>query len=143
MVESGAMPDSDRIIPPITEELRPFFEGARNRQLVVQKCERCAKVRFPPAPICPECLSHDLRWTAVSGRGRVFSYSVMHRAYHPAFANKVPYALVVIELEEGGKINSNVVGIEPHRLRCGMAVEVTFEQVSDEVVLPKFKPVAV
>ncbi len=137
------MPDSDRIIPPITEELRPFFDGARNHQLVVQKCGRCGRLRFPPASICSECLSHDLHWTAVSGRGTVFSYSVMHRAYHPAFADKVPYALVVIELEEGGKINSNVVGIEPHRLRCGMAVEVTFEQVGDEVVLPKFKPVAV
>jgi uncharacterized OB-fold protein len=111
------MPDENKIAPPITDELRPFFDGARNHRLVVQKCGSCGRLRFPPASICSECLSHDLQWTAVSGRGRVFSYSIMHRAYHPAFANKVPYALVVIELEEGGKLNSNVVGIEPHRLQ--------------------------
>ena len=64
----------------------------------------------------------------------------MHRAYHPAFAGKVPYALVVVELEEGGKITSNVVGIDPHRLKCGMPVEVIFEKITDEVVLPRFKP---
>ncbi len=136
------MAEAEKIIPPITDELRPFFDGARKHQLVVQKCNRCGKLRFPPAQICAECLSHDLSWTAVSGRGKVFSYSIMHRAYHPAFAAKIPYALVVVELEEGGKINSNVVGIEPHRLKCGMAVEVTFEEINDEVVLPKFRPAA-
>jgi uncharacterized OB-fold protein len=137
------MADENQIVPPITDELRPFFDGARKHQLVVQQCRRCGKLRFPPAQICPECLSHDLQWTAVSGRGKVFSYSIMHRAYHPSFAGKVPYALVVVELEEGGKINSNVIGIEPHRLKCGMPVEVTFERISNEVTLPKFKPAAI
>jgi len=136
------MAETDKIVPPITEELRPFFEGAKNNRLVIQKCESCGKLRFPPAQVCPECLSHKLGWVAVSGHGRVYSYSIMHRAYHPAFAGKVPYALVVVELEEGGKIMSNVVGIQPHRLKCGMPVEVIFERISDEVVLPKFKPAA-
>lgn len=137
------MAEADKIIPQVTDELRPFFEGARNGRLVVQKCDACGKLRFPPAVVCAECMSRNLSWVAVSGRGTVYSYTIMHRAYHPAFAGKLPYALVVVELEEGGKITSNVVGIDPHRLKCGMPVEVTFENITDEVVLPKFKPALV
>jgi uncharacterized OB-fold protein len=137
------MAEADKIIPQVTDELRPFFEGARNGRLVVQKCESCGKLRFPPAQVCAECMSRNLSWVAVSGRGMVYSYTIMHRAYHPAFAAKVPYALVVVELEEGGKITSNVVGIDPHRLKCGMPVEVIFEKFTDEVVLPKFQPAVV
>jgi uncharacterized OB-fold protein len=134
------MAEADKIILQVTDELRPFFEGARKSRLVVQKCDACGKLRFLPAQVCAECMSRDLSWVAVSGRGAVYSYTIMHRAYHPAFAGKLPYALVVVEFEEGGKITSNVVGIDPHRLRCGMPVEVIFEKVTDEVVLPRFKP---
>ena len=134
------MAETDKISPQVTDELRPFFEGASKGRLVVQKCDACGKLRFPPAQVCAECMSRNLGWVAVSGRGAVYSYTIMHRAYHPAFAGKVPYALVVVELEEGGKITSNVVGIDPHRLKCGMAVEVIFEKITDEVVLPRFKP---
>jgi uncharacterized OB-fold protein len=132
--------DPDKIIPQITEELRPFFDGAKRNRLLVQHCNACGKNRFPPVQICPECLSRNLSWVEACGRGRLYSYSIMHRAYHPAFAAKVPYVLVVVELEEGGKITSNVVGIDPQQLKCGISLEVTFENVTEEVVLPKFRP---
>jgi hypothetical protein len=74
----------------------------------------------------------------VSGRGEVFSFTIMHRAYHPAF--KTPYTLAVIELKEGVKVTSNVIDIEPSKVKCGMLVEAVFEKLSDEVTLPKFRP---
>ena len=134
------MAEEAKLIPQVTPELKPFFDAARNRQLAVQKCDNCGKLRFPPAPVCLACDSPKARWEVVSGRGEVFSFTVMHRAYHPAI--KVPYTLAVIELKEGAKITSNVVGIEPSKVKCGMPVEVVFDKLSDEVSLPKFRPAA-
>jgi len=88
------------------------------------------------------------RWTignmssATSGRGRIFSYVVYHRVYHPAFAQEVPYAVAVIELDEGPRMISNVIGIAPDKLSCDMKVEVAYQPITDTITLPKFKPVA-
>jgi len=76
----------------------------------------------------------------VSGEGEVFSYNIMHQVYHPGFADEVPYAVVVIKLKEGAKMNSNLVGVEPHDIKIGMPVRVVFEDISEEVTLPKFAP---
>ena len=135
------MPEISKPIPRITPELAPFFEAARRGQLVVQKCESCGTLRFPPHPLCSRCLSAEASWTPVSGRGEVYSFNVMHQVYHPAFAAEIPYAVVLIKLEEGAKMLSNLVGIKPHDIRCGMPVEVVFERLSEEVALPKFRPV--
>ncbi len=134
------MAEEAKLIPQVTPELKPFFDAARNNQLAVQKCDACGKMRFPACPVCLACDSPKASWVPVSGRGQVFSFTVMHRAYHPAI--KVPYTLAVIELKEGVKITSNVVGIEPSKVKCGMPVEVLFEKLSDEVTLPKFRPAA-
>jgi uncharacterized OB-fold protein len=79
----------------------------------------------------------------MSGRGRIFSYVVYHRVYHPGFADEVPYAVAVIELDEGPRMISNVVGIASDKLVCDMKVEIAYEAISPTVTLPKFKPVAV
>jgi uncharacterized OB-fold protein len=126
-------------IPTITPEMRPFFVAAKRRQLVVQRCLDCGACRFPAREICSACLSAKSDWTPVSGRGEVFSFNVMHQVYHPGFAAEVPYAVVLVKLDEGPKINSNLVGIAPHEIRIGMPVRVVFEDVSDEVTLPKFE----
>jgi len=76
----------------------------------------------------------------VSGRGQVFTFNVMHQVYHPGFAGETPYAVVLVKLEEGPKITSNLVGVAPHDIRIGMPVRVVFERLSDEVTLPKFTP---
>jgi uncharacterized protein len=132
------MAEEAKLVPQVTPELKPFFDAARNRQLAVQKCDDCGKLRFPASPVCLACDSPKASWVPVSGRGQVFSFTIMHRAYHPAI--KVPYTLAVIELKEGVKMTSNVVGIEPSKVKCGMPVEVIFEKLSDEVTLPKFRP---
>lgn len=132
------MEEEAKLIPRVTRELQPFFDAARDHQLAVQKCDNCGTLRFPAAPLCLACDSDKASWVPVSGRGEVFSFTVMHRAYHPAF--KVPYTLAVIELQEGVRMTSNVIGIEPSKVRCGMPVEVVFDRLSDEVTLPRFRP---
>jgi uncharacterized protein len=130
-----------RPIPEVTPELRPFFDASRNRQLVVQKCANCGVLRFPPRRICSNCLSRESSWVPVSGEGEVYSFIIMHRVYHPAFANQVPYAVATIKLKEGAQMLSNVIGIDPHAIKCGMPVKVSFEKLNDEVTLPMFRPV--
>jgi len=127
-------------LPEVTEELRPFFAAARENRLVVQRCEGCGRRRFPPREICSECLCRDARWVESGGRGTVVSFNVMHQVYHPAFAAEVPYAVVLVELEDGGRMIANVVDCPLDRLAIGMAVEAVFEKRSDEVALPQFRP---
>src|SRR5260370_40656612 len=136
------MSEITRPIPEITAELRPFFEASRQGQLVVQKCDGCGVLRFPPRRLCPNCLSRESSWTAVSGEGEVYSFIVMHRVYHPAFASQVPYAGATVKLKEGARILSNVIGIDPHQIKCGMPVKVSFEKLNEEVTLPMFRPAA-
>jgi uncharacterized OB-fold protein len=131
---------SAKPVPEVTAALAPFFAAAREGRLVVQRCAGCAALRFPPREICSACLATEATWQPVAGRGVIFSYNVMHQIYHPGFAAAVPYAVVVVKLEEGPKITSNLVGCPPEAITVGMPVEVVFEQVSPEVTLPKFRP---
>ena len=126
-------------VPEVTAALAPFFAAARAGRLVVQRCAGCDTLRFPPREICSACLAREASWQEVSGRGEVFSYNVMHQIYHPGFAADVPYAVVVVKLEEGPKITSNLVGCAPDQIAIGMPVEVVFESVTADVVLPKFR----
>jgi len=127
-------------IPVITPEMRPFFEGAKRHELRVQRCTACGAHRFPARAICSECLSTDAEWVTVSGRGEVFSFNVMHQVYHPGFASEVPYAVIIVRLAEGAKMVSNLVGVPAQQVRIGMPVRVVFEDITDEVTLPKFAP---
>lgn len=127
-------------IPEITEELRPFFAAASEGRLVVQRCRRCGNLRFPPRSICSQCLGREADWAPVSGRGALYSFNVMHQVYHPGFAPEVPYPVVLVELEEGCRMLSNLVDCPRPDLRIGLPVEVVFEKVNDEISLPKFRP---
>lgn len=127
-------------IPAITPEMRPFFEAAKRNELRVQRCTACGTHRFPARAICSSCLATEVEWVPVSGRGSVFSFNVMHQVYHPGFATEVPYAVVVVQLDEGVRMISNLVGVAPDAIRIGMPVQVIFEAISDEVTLPKFAP---
>jgi len=132
------MTDYRKPIPAITPDMRPFFEAAKRHELMVQRCKGCGTHRFPAREVCSNCLSEESEWVKVSGNGEIFSFNVMHQVYHPGFADEVPYAVVVVRLAEGAKISSNLVGVKPHDIRIGMPVKVVFEDVSDEVTLPKF-----
>jgi uncharacterized OB-fold protein len=129
-------------LPQITPDMAPFFEAARRRQLVVQRCAGCGTFRFPARAICSRCLGRESAWVPVSGRGTVFSYTVMHQAAHPGFAAEVPYPVVVIELEDGVRMLSNLIDCPRGDIRIGLPVQVTFDDVGPDVTLPKFRPQA-
>ena len=126
-------------LPQVSAEMAPFFEAARRQQLVVQRCRGCGTLRFPARDRCSACLAREAEWLPVSGRGTVFSFAVMHQVYHPGFAAEVPYAVVLVALDEGPHMISNVVGVPPSDIRIGTPLEVVFEAVSPEVTLPKFR----
>jgi hypothetical protein len=127
-------------LPRPAPESMPFWEAAKNHRLELPRCNACGQFWFPPSQSCPHCLAADFAWTLVSGRGTVFSFVVFHRVYHPAYEGEVPYVVALIELQEGPRMLSNIVGIPPDQVRCDMAVKVVFDDVADGVALPKFTP---
>ncbi len=134
------MSEYPKPLPELTPAMRPFWEAARRHQLVVQRCRGCGAHRFPARDLCSSCLSREADWVPVSGRGTVFTWAVMHQIYHPGFADEVPYAVVVVELEEGARLVSNLLDCPAAEIRAGMPVEVTFDDVAPDVTLPKFRP---
>ena len=125
-------------LPRPTPLSSPFWEGCRQGELRVQRCRSCGRLVFIPQPACTGCLSRDLEWIPSSGRGVVYSYTVVHRPPNPAF--EVPYVVAIVELEEGFHMLSNLVGCDPAAVRVGMPVEVLFEPRGPEVTLPLFRP---
>jgi hypothetical protein len=125
-------------IPVASVESAPYWEGLRNHRLLMQKCSGCKNFWFPPSLLCPHCGSAHNEWCELSGRGRVFTYVVVHRVYHPGFAGDVPYVVAVIELDEGPRMVSNVVGVTPDQVACDMRVEIVFEDIPQNMTLPKF-----
>ncbi len=131
----------DKPLPAINEDTAPYWEGTRAGELRAQRCADCAHLRFPPSILCPRCLSEHAEWQRLSGRGKIFTYIVVHRPQHPAFFSDAPYNVAIVELEEGLRTHTAIVGCANEDLRVGMPVEVVYEKIDDEVTLPKFKPV--
>jgi len=119
--------------------MQPFWDAAGDGRLSVQRCRACAATYFPAVDICNGCLGNELEWVTTSGTGTVFSFAVMHHVYHPAFADRVPYAVVDVQLDDGPRMITTVVDCEPASLRIGMAVEVDFERLDDGRALPVFR----
>jgi uncharacterized OB-fold protein/acyl dehydratase len=115
-----------------------FWEGIDAGELRIQRCTACQQLRHPPGPMCPHCQSLEWDTIAASGRGHVYSYVVAHHPPVPPFT--YPNAIALIELEEGTRLVSNVVGIDPADLSVGLPVEVAFTRVDEELVLPLFHP---
>ncbi|MBI3785032.1 MAG: Zn-ribbon domain-containing OB-fold protein [Deltaproteobacteria bacterium] len=127
-------------LPRIDEESKGFWEAGQRHQLYVQRCRACSAFRYYPRALCPSCLSDDTEWVLSSGRGTVYTYTVTYQNQAPGFRDELPYVLAYVELEEGVRLLTNIVGCRPEEVRIGLPVEVTFEDVTPEVTLPKFKP---
>ncbi len=119
----------------------PFFDGARQGRLMLQCCAACGKWSFPVRERCPHCFAAKLEWRQASGRGTLYTFAIMHQVMNPGFASAVPYNIAQIDLEEGVRMTSNVVGIPNNALKIGMKLEAIFEDVGQDVSLPKFRPV--
>ena len=128
------------IIPAATDLTRPYWENARDGRLVTQRCGHCGQLWHPPLPACPHCHSTDLGWQQVSGTGTVYTYTVVRHATHAALAAHIPYVIAIVELIEGPRIVTGIIGCDCGDVRAGMEVQVRFEAVTDEVTLPYFEP---
>lgn len=129
-------------LPAISSLSQPYWEALRHRELRMQHCDGCDRVWFPPSPLCPRCWSRKYTWAKLSGRGRVNSWVVFHQAYFKAYEHDIPYNVAEVELDEGPRVLSNLVGIANNQIRAGMPVEIVFDDVTREITLAKFQPSA-
>jgi uncharacterized OB-fold protein len=132
----------DKPLPMPNLDTKPFWDGCKEHELRFQKCRDCGLVRWPPSIICPGCYSTDTEWIVASGRGKVYTFGIFHEVYHPAFKDEVPYVTASVELEEGPRLLTNVVGCSTEEVRCDIPVGVVWDDVTEEFTLPKFKPVS-
>ena len=126
---------------PMNETLsRPFWEATKRHELVMPRCRTCSKIFFYPREQCPNCYSSDLDWTQVSGKGRLYTFTVVHQTAHPAFQPEAPHIYAIIQLNEGPRMPSNLIGCDIEDAQIDMAVEAVFDDASEDYTLVKFKP---
>jgi len=133
------MVTGNKPVPDVNPCAQPFWDATRQEKLTLQKCEECGAVIFYPRLVCPDCHSDKLGWVDASGKGEIYSYTVVHNNSPSFFMDDMPYIVAIIKLEEGVQMLSNVVGCDPDQVKCDMPVEVVFEKLNDEFTLPKFK----
>jgi uncharacterized OB-fold protein len=129
-------------VPAVNPDTAPYWEAASQDRLVMQRCGGCGKLRFYPRHLCPDCWSDATEWVEVSGHGRVHSYTVMQRAPSPAFMDRVPYVVALIDLEEGPRMMANIVGADALDVAIGDSVSVCFEERGGGFKVPQFQRVA-
>ena len=127
-------------LPQIDEVNRLFWEATRRRELYLQRCKDCRHVWYPAGTNCPKCLSTNFEWSAMSGRGTVWSFIVYHHCWHPGFQKDIPYNVAMIQLEEGPIVITNIVNVPNDSIKVGMPVKVVFEPATEQVTLFKFTP---
>jgi uncharacterized OB-fold protein/acyl dehydratase len=125
--------------PAMNEDTAFFWDGAKRGELLIQRCASCGTLRHPPRPACPSCRSLEWDTHAASGRGTLHSYTVHHHPPVPGF--EAPYVVALVDLEEGTRLISNLVDVDPSEVSIGMPVEVVFEKVDDDLTLPLFREV--
>jgi uncharacterized OB-fold protein len=131
---------SERILPAVDDENRPFWDGCRDGVLRLQRCTSCTHLRYPISRYCPRCLSEAAEWEAVEGRGSVYSFGVFRHGYNDAWRDRVPYVVALVQLDAGPTLISTIVETDPETVFVGQRVEVAFERVTDEVTVPNFRP---
>ncbi len=131
-----------RPLPEATPETKEFWDGAKRHELRIQRCRSCGKAYFFPRPFCPFCSSKDVEWFTASGKGKLYSYVINHRAAY-GFQDYVPYVIAIVQLDEGPRMMSNIIGIDPtpENLPVDLPVEVTWDEQSDDITLPLFRPI--
>jgi len=136
------MAELTKPLPSPSPDSNPFWAAARQHRLLLQHCGACAQFIFYPRHRCARCGGAALEWRPVSGTGTVYSFTVVRRTTNRPFAADVPYVVAIVALAEGPRMTTNIVGCSPDAVRCGMPVEVCFDDVTAEMTLVKFRPAA-
>ncbi len=130
-------------VPAASWETRAWWEGCGRGELVLQRCGACGKIQHKPRAVCATCLSSEIEHFVASGRGQVYTFTVTHQNQAPGFREACPYVLAYVELEEGPRLLTNVIGCDPGEVSVGMQVVVDFAPVEDEreaFAVPRFRP---
>jgi len=128
-----------RPLPEITPLTQPFWSAAKERRLVIQRCDDCAAYRFPPEPACVFCASPRSTWTELSGRATLWSWTVGHPPLLPYFAGRAPWAVAVVQLEEGPRMVTSLAGVAIEEYAIGMALVTDYEDIGGEITLVVFR----
>ncbi len=133
---------SGKPLPQLTDQTRPFWTGAKNGKLMLQKCGKCSTFNFFPKPWCIECGSRDLAWTEAKPFGTVYTFTVSNTVSmnYPGWEDDLPVLMCLIDLDDGARMYGQVTGCSPEQLKIGMRVEAYFEDISNEAGIPKFRP---
>lgn len=134
------MSELKKPLPRVGPDSEPFWTGTRQGQLKLPYCLDCGRPHLPPGPVCPFCLSSRLEWKVASGRGRISTYTIVHKEWFAAFAADLPYNVIQVELEEGPRLTANLVDAPPGGPAIGMAVQAVFDPVTADITLPRFRP---
>jgi uncharacterized OB-fold protein len=127
-------------LPVITEENRPFWEGCQQGKLLLQQCRKCHHYQFYPRLYCMQCSSETLQWVEANGRGVIYSFTIIYQNKSPEFVHETPYNVAIVQLEEGPRLLSNIVDVDATELQVDLPVAVVFDQVTDAITLPRFRP---
>jgi uncharacterized OB-fold protein len=122
------------------EFTRPFWEATKRHELIVPRCTMCDHLFFYPRSECPRCLSSNIAWAPVSGRGRLYSFTIVNQPAHPAFRDDAPHVYAIVQLDEGPRMISNVIECDHADLQVDMPLVAVFDDVTPEWTLVKFKP---
>lgn len=128
------------ILPGLSPTTAPFWQAAHDHRLVVQSCRTCGRLQHPPEPICPACHGAEVSFAEMTGRGTLYSFTVVHHSVHPVTAGAIPYVIALVELEEGPRLLSNLRRCDPADVAVGMALEVLYEDITPEITLVQFAP---
>jgi uncharacterized OB-fold protein len=131
-------------LPNVQPEWDIYWEKAKEHELWTQRCKDCSQAYFYPRALCPNCFSRNTEWFKTSGKGVVHAFAIVHRGPTAPFRDAVPYVALIVEMDDGFRMPSNLVEVEmdPAVIKVGMPVEVVFDDVTDKITLPKFRPVS-
>ena len=134
--------ERQKTIPNPSPESLPYWEGARRGELMIPFCADCDAHFFYPRPFCPRCFKWEIEWRRSSGRGVLYTFAIHYQPLNPEWVADVPYVTAVVDLDEGVRLFTQLVEceVDPEKIRCGMPVEVVFDQVSEEISIPRFRP---
>ena len=127
-------------LPTIEADTQEYWDAARDERLLIRRCGSCGEPHFYPRTFCPACWSEDVTWEQASGRATLYTWSVVHSNDLPPFGDKVPYVAAVVDLAEGPRMMTNIVDCDAEALTVGIQLTVAFEQRTDDVTVPVFRP---